>query len=546
MSAMKRGTRKGLHVDQSELLCKNGCGYYGNPSWQGYCSKCYRDIVQKSRQRQIESDHEYAKRLQQQYAAENRGSPGASGGSGSGRELSFSKFEEKKTHHTGSKTRTVKKLFKSKSSSTVKGSPSQDGKLTPQASPKEPVLSPESQKTVNEFIEGLRIVRSRAFAQELYKSAQHFIHRMQNSAYLPIEEQSEMVHDFYNSMSERLQKHPTAGGLTGEQQAQLLDGVEKHITTRLHQLLFCPSITDDEQRDLKLQDRIRSLSWVTPQMLDTGIKEDDTQVQGLTDQAIAAIIEVGSQRSPQEKLSCLVRCCQHIFELLRVSHDAPASADEFLPALIYITLRANPPLLHSNVQYITRFANPSRLMAGEAGYYFTNLCCAVAFLESLDAQALSLSQEEFDRYMSGEAVPPKPQQNDQADGYTCEGLILMQENIKGLKELNAKHDKLMDDAKQLQDEMKGFRDGVIKQIQDVLKRTPLDIKPRQPLQLAGTPDSPIQQDLLLSPSTVGYPLAAAAGVQAVTLDTENEDNLNLPPPLVPQVVSSQAAEGSGS
>jgi len=81
MSAMKRGTRKGLHVDQSELLCKNGCGYYGNPSWQGYCSKCYRDIVQKSRQRQIESDHEYAKRLQQQYAAENRGSPGASGGS---------------------------------------------------------------------------------------------------------------------------------------------------------------------------------------------------------------------------------------------------------------------------------------------------------------------------------------------------------------------------------------------------------------------------------------------------------------------------------
>ena len=87
--------------------------------------------------------------------------------------------------------------------------------------------------------------------------------------------------------------------------------------------------------------------------------------------------------------------------LIRQSHLAnkDTSADSFLPLLILLLLRSNPPHLYSNIQYIQRFRSPDRL-GGEGGYYLNSLEAAVGWIENIDKGVLNCSEEDFDRFYS--------------------------------------------------------------------------------------------------------------------------------------------------
>lgn len=138
-------------------------------------------------------------------------------------------------------------------------------------------------------------------------------------------------------------------------------------------VLFCPASTTDEEKDLALQSRIRTLSWVNAHNLDCRISERSVEVRELVYAAINDLLNMDSMKAPQDKLACVVKCCRSIVLVLQQCQGGPVSADEFLPALIFIVLKANPARLKSNIHYVNRFCNDARLLQGEGGYYFTNL-----------------------------------------------------------------------------------------------------------------------------------------------------------------------------
>lgn len=261
-----------------------------------------------------------------------------------------------------------------------------------------------------------------------------------------------------------------------EVKSQALDFFEKCIMTHHYKHLFSPQMpqTDDEEKDQIVQRRIRQLNWINAKHLVCTIDEVNEEVRDLVYTSITELVAMDSFATPQEKLECIVSCCRSIFTMLKHACGGPASADEFLPALIFVVLKANPVRLHSNINYINRFSNPNRIMSGETGYYFTNLCCAISFIENLTFESVQLTKEEFDELMSGENQMHSAWESALM---ACESMNLIASNMKIMKDLSERNHRLEDDISLFAVDMKEFKEDIFKKIVSTINSTPLEIKP---------------------------------------------------------------------
>lgn len=109
-------------------------------------------------------------------------------------------------------------------------------------------------------------------------------------------------------------------------------------------------------------------------------------------------------------------------------------------------------------------------------------CCAVAFIEKLDAQSLNLSPEEFERYMSGQASPRfHPAEGDQHQaGAAATNPVLDQlnHNLEQLSALIRRQERLIEAAQSTQADMVSWTECVQREVSSILEEYPLEIPPR--------------------------------------------------------------------
>ncbi|CAM9001491.1 unnamed protein product [Rhodiola kirilowii] len=287
--------------------------------------------------------------------------------------------------------------------------------------------------SLHDFFERMRQPAAAEFVKAIKSFVVSFSNNTPNS-----ERDSAAVQDFLSNMEAAFRAHPLWAGCSEEELDSAGEGLEKYVMTKLFTRVFA-SLPDDIELDNQLSEKMALVQqFIRPENLDI---KPNFQNEASWLIAQKELQKINMYKSPRDKLACILSCCKVINNILlhasMAFNENPHGADEFLPVLIYVTIKANPPQLHSNLLYIQRYRHQSRLVA-ESAYYFTNMLSVESFITNIDSKALSMDDTEFEMNMeSARALnlglsadtSDLPDQNDQnlENNPTKEALLVKQD-----------------------------------------------------------------------------------------------------------------------
>ncbi len=298
----------------AELLCRNGCGFFGNPEWQWYCSKCWRERQAAGTRSPGEGGPGApggglgggpggrAKRVMAEQKRRLGGRLKGNKGASSSAETTPDKERDKdveKDRLDGQRSATEKhfrNLFGKgpqqgggASPATAKRGSAADPPPPPEAPPEAKAISAEFSAFVKQRAGQQGVVdvsrQLKLFVDSLRQSLAERDEREEGGG---MEEVSATAQEFYQALRRHLRTSPVYQGLSDDDQSAILDRAERYATVYCHKDLFCPPGTGDEEKDLQLQGRIRRLNWVSTKHLGCQIDESSQEVRDILHDSITS------------------------------------------------------------------------------------------------------------------------------------------------------------------------------------------------------------------------------------------------------------------
>jgi len=169
-----------------------------------------------------------------------------------------------------------------------------------------------------------------------------------------------------------------------EQRAEARKAMERMIwSSQLYMAALYPNQEADSSRDQVLGQHIARLAaFVTPNHRDLKIPRR-YQYECPWPAAQAELRRLAAFKMPEDKVQCITRVSKIIMNLLSLAQDKSApGADDFVPVLVFVIIKANPPSLLSTVQYVDNFYRDR--LQGEDCYWWMQFVGAVEFIKTMD------------------------------------------------------------------------------------------------------------------------------------------------------------------
>ncbi|CAG9805149.1 unnamed protein product [Chironomus riparius] len=195
------------------------------------------------------------------------------------------------------------------------------------------------------------------------------------------DEKLEFMEEFIARLMEGLKIDNISQGMNEWQLIEARNCIEKILLQRLYQQVMFPNDDVDISNDQLLHNCIKKLGRVISPS-HPGLKIPHRYLnESPWPFAQKQISYISAYKTPQEKVQCVVRCIQSIMYLLKMASNQEPAADDLVPVLIYVIIKANPPYLQSTINYVECFMGNN--LEGEDLYWWTQFSTAILFIKTM-------------------------------------------------------------------------------------------------------------------------------------------------------------------